>query len=65
MPQNSHGYLTLWQQNAAQPSAVNLNDPNGTTTGNMAIVPTGNGSIEAYFSGSTYLVLDLLGYFAP
>ncbi len=65
LPQNSHGYLTLWQQNAAQPAAVNLNDPNGATTGNMAIVPTNNGSINAYFPGTAWLVLDLFGYFAP
>ncbi len=24
---DSHGFLTLWQQNAAQPAAANLNDP--------------------------------------
>ncbi len=61
----SHGFLTLWEQNASQPSAVNLNAPTGATTGNLSIVPTNNGSINAYFSGTTYLVLDLFGYFAP
>ncbi len=60
-----HDPPTLWQQNTAQPAAVNLNDPNGATTGNVAIVPTNDGSINAYFPGSTHLVLDLFGYFAP
>ncbi len=65
MPQNSHGYLTLWEQGAAQPTAANLNAPTGAVTGNMALVPTNNGSISAYFAGTTYLVLDIFGYFAP
>ena len=62
---SSHGYLTLWTQNAAQPGTANLNDPNGVTTGNMAVVPTNNGWIDAYFLGTGYLVIDLFGYFAP
>ncbi len=61
----SHGFLTLWQDGAGQPTAANLNAPTGATTGNMAIVPTTNGSIDAYFSGATWLVLDIFGYFAP
>ncbi len=61
----SHGFLTLWQESAAQPGTANLNDPNGITTGNLAIVPTNNGSINAFFYGTGYLVLDLFGYFAP
>ncbi len=65
VPDASHGYLTLWQESAAQPTAANLNDPNGVTTGNMAIVPTTNGSIEAYFAGTGWLILDIFGYFAP
>jgi hypothetical protein len=31
----------------------------------MAIVPTANGSVAAYASGLTYLILDIFGYFAP
>ncbi len=65
VPQASHGYLTLWPQNTAQPATANLNAPNGAVTGNMAIVPTNNGWINAFFPGNTYLVLDLFGYFAP
>ncbi len=61
----SHGYLTLWEDGAPQPTAANLNSPNGATTGNMALVPTTNGSIDAFFLGTGDLVLDLFGYFAP
>jgi hypothetical protein len=31
----------------------------------MAIVPTSNGSIDAFAAGSTQLILDLSSYFAP
>jgi hypothetical protein len=31
----------------------------------MAIVPTANGSIDAFSSNSTQLILDLSSYFAP
>jgi len=32
---------------------------------NMAVVPTNNGSIDAYVAGLTQLILDISGYFAP
>jgi hypothetical protein len=31
----------------------------------MVIVPTTNGSIDAFSTDSTQLLLDLTGYFAP
>jgi hypothetical protein len=31
----------------------------------MAIVPTTNGSIDAYADGLTQLILDISSYFAP
>jgi hypothetical protein len=31
----------------------------------MAIVPTTNGSVSAFTSNSSHLVLDISGYFAP
>ena len=31
----------------------------------MAIVPTNNGSIDAYAKSLTQLLLDISGYFAP
>jgi hypothetical protein len=65
VPQASHGYLTMWQDGQSKPVAANLNSSDGAVTGNMALVPTANGWIDTYFSGTTYLVLDLFGYFAP
>lgn len=64
VPQSTNGYLTLWEQSAAMPVAANVTVSDGMN-GNMALVPTNNGSIDAYFNNSTYLVLDLFGYFAP
>jgi hypothetical protein len=34
-------------------------------TSNLAIVPTNNGSISAFGSSSTHLVLDISAFFAP
>jgi hypothetical protein len=65
VPESSHGYLTLWEQGQTMPVAANVTVSDGTNTGNMALVPTNNGWIDAYFNNSTYLVLDLFGYFAP
>jgi hypothetical protein len=59
------GYLTLWPQGATKPIVSTLNALDGWTTSNMAIVPTANGSIAAYASGLTHLILDIFGYFAP
>jgi hypothetical protein len=42
-----------------------LNAYDGLVTSNMAIVPTTNGSIDAYADGLTHLILDISGYFAP
>jgi len=42
-----------------------LNAPDGTITSNRAIVPTANGSINAYATNSTNLILDPSCHFAP
>jgi hypothetical protein len=65
IPESPHGYLTLWEQGQTMPVAANVTVSDGRNTGNMALVSTDNGSINAYFNSSTYLVLDLFGYFAP
>jgi hypothetical protein len=59
------GYLILWPQGAAKPGVSTLNARDAAITSNMAIVPTANGSISAFPSSPTYLVLDISGYFAP
>ena len=62
---HSMGYLSLWPDAESQPVVSTLNAPDGTVTSNMAIVPTLNGSIDAYAQNPTDLVLDIFSYFAP
>ena len=59
------GYLTLWPQGQTRPVVSTLNALDGAITSNLAIVPTGNGSISAFASNATHLILDISGYFAP
>jgi hypothetical protein len=65
VPDGPLGYLTLWADGASQPGTATLNALDGAVTNNMAIVPTTNGSIDAYASGLTQLILDTANYFAP
>jgi len=65
VPEGFLGYVTLWPQGALQPVVSTLNAYNGDVTSNMALVPTTNTEISAFALDSTYLVLDLFGYFAP
>jgi YVTN family beta-propeller protein len=65
VPQGSLGYLTLWPNGEQQPIVSTLNAPDGAIASNMAIVPTINGSIEAFALNLTQLILDISSYFAP
>ena len=65
VPQGQLGYLTLWADGAEQPVVSTLNAYDGLTASNMAIVPTTNGSIDAFAQGTTNLIVDLFSYFAP
>ena len=67
VPQNGQplGYLTLWPDAEGRPVVATLNALDGAITNNMAIVPTLNGSIDAYATNPTDLVLDIFSYFAP
>lgn len=65
VPAPQLSYLTLWPDGQIQPVVSTLNAIDGFTTSNMAIVPTTNGSIDAYAAGLTQLILDISGYFAP
>jgi Putative Ig domain len=67
VPQNGSplGYLTLWPDAEGRPVVATLNALDGAITNNMAIVPTLNGSIDAYATNPTDLVLDIFSYFAP
>jgi len=66
VPVGELSYLTLWPDGEGQPLASTLNAIDGAITSNMAIVPTNNGSIDAFAAGTTtQLVLDISGFFAP
>jgi len=65
IPTASLGYLTLWPDGGGQPTVSTLNAVDGFVTSNMAIVPTQNGSIDAFASNLTQLILDISSYFAP
>ena len=65
VPAGPLGYLTLWPEGTSRPLVSTLNAYDGEITSNMAIVPSSNAEISAFASDSTYLVLDLFGYFAP
>lgn len=65
VPPGALGYLTLWPDGEDQPVVSTLNAIDGSIASNMAIVPTNNGSIDAYASALTQLILDISSYFAP
>ncbi len=65
VPYGALGYLTLWPDGAPQPLVSTLNALDGSISSNMAIVPSTNGSVDAYASGITQLILDISSYFAP
>lgn len=64
-PPGLMGFLTLWSDGQLRPEVSTLNAYDGFITSNMAIVPTANGSIDAYAMQPTQLILDISGYFAP
>jgi hypothetical protein len=66
------GYVTLWPAGVAQPYVATLNDSQGLTVDNAAIVPAGlaslvnpAGSVSLYNSGPAIIdvVIDMNGYF--
>jgi hypothetical protein len=65
VPTPTLGFLTLWAAGKTEPVVSTLNADDGAVTSNMAIVPTTNGSIDAFASDSTNLLLDISSYFAP
>ena len=65
IPMGALDFLTLWPDGLPQPLASTLNAWDGAVTSNLAIVPTSNGSIDAFASSLTHLLLDISSYFAP
>ena len=64
-PSGELGYLTLWADGGSQPVVSTLNSLDGSVTSNMAVVSATDGVVDAYAAGTTYLILDISGYFAP
>ena len=58
-------YLSTWPAGQPQPVVSTLNDLQGTTIANAAIVPAGGtgGPISVYVSDPTNLIIDINGYF--
>ena len=65
VPQGPLGYLTLWPDGDPMPVVSTLNAPDGLVTSNMAIIGNNDSEIDAYAHGTTNLILDIAGYFAP
>ena len=65
VPLPTLGYLKLWADGTPSPPTSVLNAPDGFITSNMAIVSSFNGSIDAFASFQTALILDVSGYFDP
>ena len=66
VPSPRLGYLTLWADTQQQPTVSTLNAYDGFVTSNMAVVPNSNGKTDALAGdGTTQLILDISGYFAP
>jgi hypothetical protein len=65
LPVTSLSYLNLWAAGGTPPDVSTLNANDGAITSNMAIVPTVNGSVDAFSTDQTQLLLDISSYFAP
>jgi uncharacterized repeat protein (TIGR01451 family) len=60
------GYLTVWPTDLSQPLVSTLNSLEGLVLANAVIVPAGtNGSVNAYVTDDSDLVIDINGYFVP
>ena len=66
VPPGPVAYLTVYPTGEALPTVSTLNDPTGAVQANAAIAPAGTGgSIQAFVTQTTDLVVDINGYFAP
>jgi hypothetical protein len=62
-PHTTLGYLTVWNSDFAQPIVSTLNAPTGTVTSNAALIVAASGSISAFASDDTDLIVDINGFF--
>jgi hypothetical protein len=63
VPPGALGFLTLWPQGQTRPTVATLNALDAQITSNLAVVPSNNGSISAFASNPTHIVIDISGYF--
>jgi len=60
------GALTVWPTGQSQPNVLTVTSPDASVLANAALVPAGAaGSITAYSTDDTDLVVDINGYFVP
>ncbi|MEO5680108.1 MAG: Ig-like domain repeat protein, partial [Acidimicrobiales bacterium] len=61
------GYLTVYPTGVARPDTSSLNFVPGQTVGNLVVVGVGSGGqISMFnFSGTTQVIGDIVGYYAP
>ena len=64
VPPTPLGFLSLWGA-GSQPTVSTLNASDASIVANAALVPaSGSGSVTAFASHATHLILDINGYFA-
>jgi lysophospholipase L1-like esterase len=64
MPSDPLDFMTLWADGILQPAMSTLNALDALVASNMAVVSTANGSIDAFATSATQLILDVSDYFA-
>lgn len=65
VPSTRLDFLTLWPDGLTQPNISTLNAVDGAITSNIAMLPTTNGSVNAFTTNPSHLIFDLFAYFAP
>ena len=66
VPQGPLSFLTTWPTGINQPFVSTLNALDGQVVANAAIVPSGaTGSISAFATNTTDVIVDTNGYFGP
>ena len=66
VPQGPLGLLTAWPAGQAMPNTSTLSSYTGAVVANAAILPAGaGGAISIYVNGTTEVLFDINGYFAP
>jgi hypothetical protein len=59
------GFMTVWPTGQSRPTASNLNFDAGQTIPNLVIAKVGSGGQVSFYNntGSTHVIVDVLGYF--